>query len=380
MPSEGRVDSLREIWLVLHRWLGLGVLVFFAIASATGAVLVYEHELDTWINRDVFPVTQGDVGAAKVLAGADRAGSGEFSALRWPHARDPVYTVESRTSDGLRTLRFDPGSGELVAPVRSSNRLLRIIRRTHTTLLVGTPGRYLVLTASVLALVSMITGLILWWPGIRRFGRGFGVRVRRGLYPFTFDAHQVVGAIVLPLLFIITLTGILIPYQSVVERALGLVLREDISDASPAGLTSSPGRLPPLAYIEAGERAVPDGSPTVLRMPARDGQPVRIELMRGPRGRAGTIVTVALDAGSAAILSVRDPRNLGTAARIAGPLNFNVHIGAVGGPWVRVLYVIVCLIGVALAVTGFMIWWMKRTLIGNRAKARTSLEKTRAGV
>jgi uncharacterized iron-regulated membrane protein len=380
-PARG--DTLRRLWLRLHRWLGLAAGVFFTIASLTGAVLVYEQELDVWINGGVYRTTAGDVGAAAILARAQRDAAGQLTVLRWPQPRDPVYIVEARTEAGdTRVLRYDPGTGEPAEQVRRSIPLIRLIRGMHTSLLAGRPGHYLVLVASALALVSFVTGLILWWPGIRRIARGFGVRTHRGLYPFTFDAHQVVGAVVLPLLFMITLTGILIPYQSVTEKALGRLLGgNDVRPAASRTGTAVPleRRLPATHYIRAAVAAVPDGAPVLLRLPIRADGIVRVELLRGRPGRAGGVVAVTLDPGDASVLVLRDPRDMSMARRIAGPLNFNLHVGAVGGWWVRPLYVLVCLVGAALAVTGFMIWWLKRTRIAAAVQRRTRRTLLRAG-
>jgi uncharacterized iron-regulated membrane protein len=214
----------------------------------------------------------------------------------------------------------------------------------------------------------MVTGLILWWPGVKRITRGFSVRLRRGFYPLNYDLHQAAGALALPLLFVITLTGVLIPYQ----RQAEMVLRIALGDAG--AVERTPVTVPPLVQpgptdlVERAQHIVPDGRPTMLRMPATGGN-AQVDVLRGGHGVAGGTVSVMLDPTDASIVSVRDPRTASDARRLAGPFNFNVHIGAVGGPLVRVLYVIVCLMGAAVAVTGFTIWWLKRTRVGENATA-----------
>jgi len=57
--------------------------------------------------------------------------------------------------------------------------------RVHTSLLAGRHGHWLVTATSAAAVLSLLTGLYLWWPGIRKFFRGFAVRAKRGAYILT---------------------------------------------------------------------------------------------------------------------------------------------------------------------------------------------------
>lgn len=380
MPAEKEGGRLRNLWLVIHRWLGLGVCIFFAIASLTGAVLVYEHELDAWINGDIYRTTPGDVGPEAAAARAAQEIPGELALIRWPTPREPFYKVEMRRAGGsIALVRVDPGSGLVAEQVRAKIPVTQAIRRMHTSLLAGRPGHNLVLFSSALALISLITGFILWWPGIRRMGRAFTVRLRRGFYPFNFDVHQVAGTITLPFLFLITLTGVMIPYQGLSERVLGRLLDDTVGDTTPAAVPAPTGPMDVAGLLAIGAQIVPDGTPSLIRMPAPESEAALVEMLRGPHGRAGGIVAVRIDPASTTVLSVSDPAQGTLAERIAGPLNFNLHVGAVGGAWVRVAYVLLCLTGAGLAISGALIWWLKRARIAERA-ARTAPARPRAAV
>ena len=357
---------MRPLWVRIHRWLGLGVALFFGTAALTGAALVYENELDILINRAVYETTPGDVGAGAILGNLASHVPGTLVGLRWPLPRQPVYTAEVRAEDGtLQVVQFDPGTGNVITPVRRHLPIMSVIRRTHTTLLAGRPGHYIVLSASLLGLISLATGLILWWPGIRRIVRGFSVRTRRGFYPFTFDAHQVMGAIALPLLFIITLTGVLASFQPIVERVIRVVAGERVGAETWQDITGAQAAVRrgtgPEDLVAAALAAVPDGEPLGLRIPRGPDAPAVMDLLVGePLSAGAMVINVRLDPADGRVLKVHDPRQLDAAARVAGTLNLRLHIGAVGGPAVRALYTAACLIGVALTITGLLIWWTKR--------------------
>ena len=45
---------MRALLVLLHRWFGLAVAVFLFIAGVTGALISWDHELDAWLNPQLF--------------------------------------------------------------------------------------------------------------------------------------------------------------------------------------------------------------------------------------------------------------------------------------------------------------------------------------
>ena len=45
---------MRALFVRLHRWFGLTAAVFLFVAGATGAVISWDHELDAWLNPQLF--------------------------------------------------------------------------------------------------------------------------------------------------------------------------------------------------------------------------------------------------------------------------------------------------------------------------------------
>ncbi len=374
---------MRDAILVLHRWLGLSVGIVFGIASLTGAVLVFETELDARLNRGRFAVSPGMITPPALDAALGSiAGDARVRRVRWPHAREPVFEVELEEEAGPRILWLDPGSGEEIRPVRGRNRLVPAIRRTHTTLFAGVVGHWLVTVSCALALIGLITGLILWWPGLARFAHGFAIRLRRGLWIFNYDVHQVLGTLAFPLLIALTLTGVLIPFPA----ATSALARPFVGTPEPEPSGAAAAQLPLRVDAEAGsetpftgvadliERATAaaggEAEPDVVVFPAQATEPVDVRLRIRPLGQAGGTLRVWIDPGSGAVLRVRDPRVLPPAERIATIDVFNVHIGAFGGAVVRWLWFGTCLIGAMSLPTGVLIWWLKRARKLRSADAR----------
>lgn len=41
-------------------------------------------------------------------------------------------------------------------------------------------------------------------------------------------------------------------------------------------------------------------------------------------------------------------------------LNYDLHVGSIGGIWTKIIAFLVCIILASLPVTGFIIWWGKK--------------------
>ncbi len=45
---------MRATFTLIHRWAGLFIAVFLAIAGLTGAVISWDHEHDEWLNPHLY--------------------------------------------------------------------------------------------------------------------------------------------------------------------------------------------------------------------------------------------------------------------------------------------------------------------------------------
>lgn len=92
----------------------------------------------------------------------------------------------------------------------------------HVNLYAGQIGRWTVVAASVATLLLQAGGLWLWWPA-----RSLRLRTDRGLWRFSYDAHNVTGVLALPMMALLAATGVgRVVFDAVtVPEALHLVSR-----------------------------------------------------------------------------------------------------------------------------------------------------------
>jgi uncharacterized iron-regulated membrane protein len=375
---------MRDKFLFIHRWIGITAGVIFGIASLTGAILVYEPELDQWLNAGRYPVTPGVLdGAALDAAVTGAAGEGILRGIQWPTPRRPVFSVDVRDDGRAREILLDPGTGSVIEPTRGENRVIRGIRRVHTQLFAGRPGKLDLEIACYAALIGILTGAILWWPGIRKIGAGLLIRMRRGTYILNYDIHQSTGILFLPLLFVLTLTGVMIPMAGFSESVGRLFMPGSEGPRGFPNVQSTPG--PVIAattsieqLILTAQRMTGASDIDAISFPETERGFIDIRVRTGPALAAGRVVRVLVDQYNGDVLQVRNPAALAPAVQFARSGVYNIHIGAIGGPIVRVIWFIACIVGFVLMPTGLVVWWMKRTRKAKSAEQREAMRERHA--
>lgn len=351
-----RALAARDLWLRLHRWLGLTAGVIFAVAAGTGAILVYADELDVLLGGPRYHSTSGLIGPETIEAVVRQQAPGRpLIRVLWPAAGAHVITVRVGGGGTTRDLVLDAGSGSVMQP-RPPHAALAAIRRLHVSLFAGSVGSRVVWLATCATLVSLLAGMVLWWPGLRRLPQALRVRVDRGLLALDLDLHQTLGILALPLLLVMSLTGILMD-PGAMALATKLLHGAGHAEAwetlrpAPSADAATVRPLELSRVVGSVQAAFPGARLAQVTYPAHpDGV---IQVMMRPAGAARPSVRLALDQDTGAVL-LRQNLIYDAAA------NGRLHFGLTGGPVVRAAYAIACAVGFGLLPSGVLLWWMKR--------------------
>ena len=85
----------------------------------------------------------------------------------------------------------------------------RVSGPVHENLKLGSPGRWVVVGCTGIAVLLELGGLILWWKR-----RTLRVRLHRGWQVASFDLHHLIGLVCLPLMFWLALTGFVMAFTT----------------------------------------------------------------------------------------------------------------------------------------------------------------------
>jgi len=388
----------------LHRWLGVGLGLWFALVGLTGALLVWRDDVDAWLNPALFtPRAAGpllDAGTVATLA-RTRHELGRVERIRLPpaHARegfDPsnatqgvyrlqVRTALSRVESGRIEAFIDAASGELLG-TRGLERLtvsradaMRLLYEFHRNILLGEPGSNFVGLAGFLLMASAVTGGVLAWPRTReRLRRLLAIQWRANVTRLLFDVHRVAGTVIAAVLLLTTFTGATLVYLNYVREMVGWVSRVEPIPVLPfrqGAVDEEPLTLGELAGRVA--RAFPGHRVTEVRLSERGLTGTLFQLRaEGDVHRLGDTL-VWLHPVSGELLAERSRRTRSAGEGFMHWL-LPLHVGsAFGTPGL----VAMCAAGLApllLVGTGLWVWWRKRP--GEKlARERAGQRRTGAG-
>jgi uncharacterized iron-regulated membrane protein len=292
---------LRRLWLDVHLWIGVGLLVVFIPLGVTGSILVWHDPLDRALHADRYATTGGAVSQPiQAYAEAAETAFGDhtrITQIRLPQADgDPVVAV-GRISGPPgpggrpRTLNawIDPPTAKVLATAEVAKGFTMVVHRLHGSLLIPDVGRKVVGWLGWAMFVSSATGLWLWWP--RHGGFLKGLRWRRGASTL-FNLHHMIGFWICLPLAVLSLTGIYISFPQTSHALVG----------APPPPQRSPGRnAPPLpdprlsvAEAVAIARAqAPGAAVAEVNFPTRGKEPAwRIGLKAAGAERSKTVQVV----------------------------------------------------------------------------------------
>ena len=188
---------LRKAIFQLHLWSGIGIGLYVLLISVTGSVLVYRNELYRAATRD--PITVAESGPLltddQLKAAATRAYPG-YSVLSIGRMRNPdqAVSISLRGGGGLRNRLFNPYTGaDLGDSVPLGILLVSRLLKLHDDLLGGTTGRSINGIGALLIAVLALTGMVVWWPGIRTWRRSLTVPRNAGWQRFNWGLHGMLG-------------------------------------------------------------------------------------------------------------------------------------------------------------------------------------------
>lgn len=315
---------LRRAVFQVHLWTGVGLGLYVGAISISGSAIVFRNEIykaaDSGPRR--VPVTGEKLSEEALKAAVRRAYPEHSISFIWP-GKQPDYATEvwmDRNGDRLQRL-FNPYTGEDLGPsVPYAIQITSWLMRLHTDLLAGDTGRFWNGVASALMTLLVVTGLIVWWPGLDKWKRSLWVNPKAGWKRLNWDLHSAAGFWTFALTFMWAATGVFLvwplPFQRVVNHFSPLIqyaLPEDDARLGPAAAAGI------AAQVEYGQPPAPPGGKGF--------------------GRGG-----------------RRPIRRSAGDQFIRWLYY-LHFGNFAGWTVKALWTVLGLIPALLAVTGIIMWW-----------------------
>lgn len=373
----GGRPRLRKAWLVAHRWIGLTVGLLYVLIGLSGSVLVFDHAIDEWLNPGLL-LTEG-AGARRplqeIIDAAEQDFDGQALSVTKPRVDNGVWTVwfssGSREQPRFTAVHVDPYTARVTGQRVWGQDLLSWIYRLHFQLLAGRAGAVIIGLTGVILMLSLASGLYLWWPLWKHSWRA-AFAIRSGPR-FNYDLHKTLGIGSLAFLLVLSFTGVYMEFPDWVKplvtvfsdetsppedlRSNGLLTRQPISPDE--ALEIARQYFPHAAFDHLHPPEGPDGTYEVaFRQP---------DEVQESFGRS----QVFLDQYTGEVLALRNPDDF-TPADTFLAWQFPLHSGEAFGLIGRWVVFFSGLTPAGLYASGFLMWRRRR----HRRSQHSRLQRT----
>ncbi len=218
---------LRRAIFQIHLWTGLALGLYIVLISVTGAGLVYRVELERYfeVTKPAFEPNRTRLTADELKAAATKLYP-DWEVTRVGtriSRRNPTIEVWVERNGEKKERVFNPYTGEDLGDAIPRNvRVLNWVAELHYDLQLGEVGATINAALSGVFTLLVLSGIVVWWPGVRNWRRSLGVKRGTSWMRFNWDLHGAIGFWSFLLMVLWGLSGIYLaypePFSAFVDR------------------------------------------------------------------------------------------------------------------------------------------------------------------
>ncbi|MDD7886946.1 PepSY domain-containing protein [Flavivirga sp. 57AJ16] len=374
--------KLKKTIRKIHLWLGLssGIIVF--ILGVTGCLYVFEEELRPLVYADHYKVKErasGVIPISELLTKAQDAlgKSNPINSISISNKKDRSYIFRSFIDkpvknkvwywEGIENRKdafVNPYSGEILKIKKSEFEFFRVVMWLHWSLLLTTPiGQPIVGIATIIFVISLITGLILWWPKNKSAAKQrfwFRWKSTTKWKRKNYDLHNILGFYSMFLVLIIALTGLVWAFDWFDNSVQWVANGGETIERTKLNIESSSSTYAinkPLDFVyQQTLKKHPKAKRYFISIP-KDSTTTQTVFVKYP-SRFNDII-LHFDQYTGKLLKTISWKDKNNGEKI-NFINYDIHIGSILGLPGKILAFCLSLITASLPITGFLIWWGRK--------------------
>ena len=393
---------MKKIFRKIHLWLSVPFGLIITLVCFSGAMLVFENEVNEWSRPDLYyveTVKESPLSMDKLLEKVAMALPDSVSVTGVSISSDPGRAYQVSLSKPRRaSLYVDQYTGEVKGKSERSGFFMFMFRMHRWLLDSMNPGnegifwgKMIVGVSTLLFVFVLISGIVIWWPRTRKaLKNSLKITATKGWRRFWYDLHVAGGMYALIFLLAMALTGLTwsFPwYRTAFYKVFGVEVQqraaqghEQKSDAQKRNTKLAAHREKKREgnEVRKGERSRrPENnhsdmysvtSPFVYwqeiydKLRRQNPEYKQISISSGTASvsfnrfgnqRASDRYSFNTDNGEFTETSLYQHQD--KSGKIRGWI-YSVHVGNWGGMFTRILTFIAALLGSALPLTGYYLW------------------------
>ncbi len=373
----GKQKPLKKIVAKTHLILGLlsGIVVF--IIAITGCCWVFQEEIQSLVMEkiQVTPKNESFISPERAKKVAQTIFPDKhIHGTIFGHASDPLEVVFYEAKpEFYQSVFLNPYSGEVLTVKNYRAGFFWFVLDGHLNLwLPKSIGSQITAYSTMIFVVMLISGIILWWPKSKKnlkqriqFDWKKATRWRRK----NFDMHSVLGFYAAIFALVIAFSGLIMAFNWIYyvtykgwggENAPQFIIPANVSKTStlaPMEKESAINRIIPML-----RRKFPNYDQLELHYPNSDTSSIYVE--------------ISYDSGiyynsdyrffdQRTLQEIESPSIYGRydQSKLADKvirMNYDIHVGAIGGLFGKILAFLISLVTASLPITGFLLWWGRK--------------------
>lgn len=371
--------SFKKFILKIHLWLGLGSGLIIFILGITGCIYVFDEELRPLIYHNSYyadEITKEKKNVSELLkivqdsVGKDKP----MNAIRMRNEKDATvifFTSKEKENPNAiwycdnqeynYTIYVNPFTGKIQKIENTTTEFFNVIVFLHWSLLLTNKiGQPIVGIAVIIFIISLITGLILWWPKNKSAAKQrfwFRWKDTTKWKRKNYDLHNILGYYVMLFALVIAFTGLVWSFKwfdnSVKWIANGGQTIEKKKEHFVSDLSKKKEQNTMDKILNTVQYSYPKAQNYTISFPEDSLQTQSVYIENG--GNFDRI-NLQFDQYSGELLNKKTYADKNNGEKLRS-LNYAIHSGGILGLPGKILAFFVSLICASLPVTGFYIWW-----------------------
>lgn len=351
---------------LLHLWLGLasGLIVF--IVALTGSLLVFEDEIDEFVNPEFYKVSE--IGTKKLPVDLVTKDLQEQYSLKkinriysYNNPERTLTITATDTDKKNQIFSIDPYTGKVLGKIPQKSRFFSIVLDLHRHLILGDVGKFITGCSCLIFAFMVISGLILWWPKkMKNLKQRLTVKWDASFKRVNWDFHSVFGFYSFLVLLIISLTGLTWSFKWFES---GIFLLADGTTKKASAKVENPTKVDPQLdktyfyqnIFSKTNSVFKYKGDTQIRMPSDTINSITVIKLNLEESIPNISSTAYFDKYTGKMLEARAYEKLSDGDKVRR-LIYPIHTGSIYGYPTKIIAFLVCLFAVTLPITGFLIW------------------------
>lgn len=372
--------SFKKLILKIHLWLGLSSGIIVVILGITGCIYVFEEELRPLVHQyyHVDAVKNKKLPISQLIQIAIENNKNnpkqKVSGVRVFNDDKRTLAVnfnEELDKDAIwywdrfqnTSIYIDPYTGIVKEQEKYTAEFFVFIRMLHQFLCLHPDyGDPIVGTATIIFIISLITGLILWWPKNKSAAKQrfwFQWKNTTKWKRKNYDLHNILGYYMMIFALIIALTGLVWAFECYDKGVQWLFNGGKTIEKESKTIESDTTFFTTNNSVDKVYNTIrqldPKAKSYFIFLPEAKDSLATIGTFTTHESRFDD-TAMQFDQHTAKLLKTTtyDDKNNGEKFRF---INYDIHVGSILGIPGKILAFIASLVSASLPITGFLIWW-----------------------